>query len=58
MSLNFLPAGLPISSSFAVSASVTTNTTTFPLTASFAEFSITNFGPTGSYFVTVTGSLV
>lgn len=57
MSFNFIPLGVPISSSFAISASVATNVNTLPETASLAGYSLGNPGPTGSHFVSVTGSL-
>lgn len=55
MSIQFFPLGIPFSSSFAGSASfaVTTSIAGFPITASLAEFSVNNIGPTGPPAITV-----
>lgn len=60
MSIQFFPLGIPFSSSFAVNAGITFSTPTagFPTTTSLAEFSINNIGPTGSNFLTISGSKV
>lgn len=53
----FLPAGAPISTSFAVSASTALSVSSYPTTASFAGFASTNYGPTGSRAVTASFQL-
>lgn len=60
MSIQFFPLGIPLSSSFALSASfaVTTSAAGFPVSAALAEFSVNNPGPTGSAFIIVSASLL
>lgn len=55
MSISFFPLGIPVSSSLAISSSVTatTNPATFPTTASLAEYVTTYIGPTGPAYETV-----
>lgn len=59
MSIQFFPLGVPLSSSFAVSASftVTTSAAGFPVSAAFAEFSVNNVGPPGPAFIIVSASI-
>jgi hypothetical protein len=57
MTINILPIGSQISSSFAISASVTLDTNNLPETASFAGYSLGNIGPNGRNFITVSGSV-
>jgi hypothetical protein len=55
MTIQFFPFGIPVSSSRAVSGSLALSTPAgvFPVSASLAEFSVNNVGPTGSAFTTV-----
>lgn len=60
MSIQFIPLGIPLSSSFTMKSKYTLSTLPdgFPVSAAFAEFAINNVGPSGSNAVTITGSLV
>lgn len=59
MSIRFFPLGLPISSSFATTASMTLSTlsSNFPVSASYAEFTFLPVGPSGSDGTAVSGSV-
>lgn len=59
MSIQFLPLGIPLSSSFAVSASIVLNTSVagFPTSASYAEYALTPVGPTGKAGTIVDGEV-
>lgn len=49
--LKFIPGGIPLSSSFAISCSVTLNVDTYPISASYVEYvSVSPAGPTGSAY--------
>lgn len=58
MTIQFTPLGIPFSSSFALTASLTLNTLSggFPTTASYAEFALLPIGPSGSNGTQTTGS--
>jgi hypothetical protein len=58
MSISFSPLGIPVSSSFAISASVgvTTSLAGFPATASLAEYVVNFVGPTGPLYQTVSAT--
>lgn len=60
MSIQFIPLGIPFSSSYAVTASLALNTLSdgFPTTASYAEFAVNPVGPSGSNGKQVTGSII
>jgi hypothetical protein len=55
MTFSFIPAGLPVSNSHAISAkfAVTTSLGGYPTTASLAEYVVNYTGPTGPDGVTV-----
>lgn len=58
MSFVFYPAGVLVSSSRALTASfaMTSSFGGFPKTASFATFSSSSVGPTGSAYIIISGS--
>lgn len=60
MTIQFIPLGIPLSSSLAMKSKYTLSTLAggFPVSAALAEFSVNNIGPSGSNAVTITGSLV
>lgn len=55
MSIQFIPAGIPLSSSHAINVSIvnTVSEGGLPVSASIAEYSITDVGPTGPPFKTI-----
>lgn len=53
MSIQFIPLGLPFSSSFAVSSSVALAATNVPTTASLAGFAINLLGTAGDAFLEI-----
>lgn len=59
MSIQFIPLGIPVSSSRAITAKFVQNTNLggFPVTAAFAEFSTSSVGPSGSNAITKLGSV-
>lgn len=59
MSIQYIPLGIPVSSSRAVIAKFVLNTDLdgFPVTASFAEFATSSVGPSGSNAITKAGTL-
>ena len=58
MSFNFIPLGIPLSGSYAISASFAITSSNVPATASQAIFALSPIGPTGPSYVIVTGSLL
>lgn len=56
MSIQFIPLGSPVSSSFTISASITLTSTNTPVTAAFAAHALSLQGPVGGAGV-VTASL-
>lgn len=50
MTIQFIPLGIPFSSSFAATASIALNipSANFPTTASYAEYALSPVGPSGS----------
>ena len=58
MSIQYFPLGRPVSSSHAVSASLTLVVQSPPPTASFADHDVNSVGPTGTTYVTVNGIIV
>lgn len=53
MTIRFVPAGLPISTSFSKNALFAETATSLPATASNVGYALFNYGPTGSAFLTV-----
>lgn len=54
MSIQYIPLGIPLSSSYAITAkfAVTTSLGGFPVSASYAEYASQSFGPKGRDAVT------
>lgn len=57
MAFKFQPLGIPVSSSYAISASAALFSVPMPPTASYAEYVLTVVGPSGSAYKTVSGSV-
>ena len=60
MSIQYIPLGIPFSSSYAVSTKLTLTTSAggFPVSASYAVFATSSVGPKGADATTVIGRLV
>lgn len=60
MSFAFIPAGLPLTSSYAINAlyAVTTSLAGAPVTASFVDYVMNHIGPTGSAYTIVSSSTI
>lgn len=58
MTIQYIPLGIPVSTSVAINSTYTANVTYGSVTASAAEYTLSPVGPTGSHYKVASGSKV